>query len=155
MVPSMFEVLDALPLTANGKIDRRALPRPSGGAAADEPSAEPSTPIEEMIAAAWREALQVDRLGLHDNFFDVGGHSLLAAKVVSLVRTQMNVDLTIVDLFQAPTISALAELLAPRLAEKSARDEFDHLMREIAEMTEAEVQYLLDEELDLREQRTA
>ena len=155
MVPSMFEVIDALPLTANGKIDRRALPRTSGRAPADEPSAEPSTPIEEMIAAAWREALQVDRLGVHDNFFDVGGHSLLAAKVVSLVRNQMNVDLTIVDLFQAPTISGLAELLAPRLAEKSARDEFDNLMREIAEMTEAEAQYLLDEELDLREQRRA
>jgi amino acid adenylation domain-containing protein len=155
MVPSMFEVIDALPVTANGKIDRRALPGPAGRAAADEPSAEPSTPIEEMIASAWREALQVDRLGVHDNFFDVGGHSLLAAKVVSLVRNQMNVDLTIVDLFQAPTISALAELLAPRVAERSARDEFEHLMREIAEMTEAEAQYLLDEELDLREQRRA
>ena len=108
-----------------------------------------------MIASAWREVLNLERIGAHDNFFDVGGQSLLAAKVVSLVRNQMNVDLSIVDLFQAPTIAALAELLAPRVAEKSARDEFDRLMREIAEMTEAEAQYLLDAELQMKEQDIA
>ena len=155
MVPSILEVIDALPVTANGKINRRALPEPASQTQTDETFVAPSTPIEEMIASAWREVLNLERIGAHDNFFDVGGHSLLAAKVVSLVRNQMNVDLSIVDLFQAPTIAALAELLAPRVAEKSARDEFDRLMREIAEMTEAEAQCLLDAELQMKEQDIA
>src|SRR5205814_7005419 len=155
MVPSILEVIDALPVTANGKINRRALPEPASQTQTDETFVAPSTPIKEMIASAWREVLNLERIGAHDNFFDVGGHSLLAAKVVSLVRNQMNVDLSIVDLFQAPTIAALAELLAPRVAEKSARDEFDRLMREIAEMTEAEAQYLLDAELQMKEQDIA
>ena len=155
MVPAIFEVIPALPTTVNGKVDRRALPKPTLPTQIDEGFAPPSTPIEELLASAWCEALRIQRVGAHDNFFDLGGHSLLAAKVVSLVRNQLNLDFTIVDLFQAPTVSALAELLAPRVAEREAREEFDRLMEEIAALTEIEAQDLLDAEFERPEKRLA
>jgi amino acid adenylation domain-containing protein len=83
MIPSIFVPLDALPLTPNGKVDRRALPDPEGLAApASEDYVAPRTPMEEEIAGVWRELLGVERVGVYDNFFDLGGHSLLSMKVI-------------------------------------------------------------------------
>ncbi len=107
MVPSNFVVLDALPLTANGKIDRHALPMP----AAEEPELVtelPRTELEQKIAHAWKEALGVEQVGLHRNFFDLGAHSLMVAEVHMQLQHTLGREISLVDLFQFPTVSALA-----------------------------------------------
>jgi hypothetical protein len=109
MVPSAFLVLEALPLTANGKLDRRALPEPQAQSAA--PAVLPRTATEEAIAAVWREALGLEAVGVEDSFFDLGGHSLLVIQVHRRLAPQFP-ELAIVDLFRYPTISALAGYLS-------------------------------------------
>ncbi len=87
MVPSAFVVLEALPLTPNGKVDRKALPEPDAArTAAAEAYVPPRGPIEEALAAIWAELLGRDRVGVHDNFFDLGGHSLIATQLLARVR---------------------------------------------------------------------
>src|SRR5439155_14478878 len=114
MVPSAFVILDELPHTPNGKIDRNALPdsekRPIS---ASKTLAPPQNAVEQIITDIWKEALRVDRIGRDDNFFDLGGHSLLIAGIHSKLTASLGRELRIVDLFQYPTISALAEYLAP------------------------------------------
>jgi amino acid adenylation domain-containing protein len=140
MVPALFEMIDALPLMPNGKINRGALPEPQSQPEIDETFVAPSTPLEELLAAAWRQVLNLERVGVHDDFFDLGGHSLLAAKVVSIVRNDLDVQFTMVDVFQAPTVASLAELLYPRVAEKESTNELSRLLEEIAGMSEEEAQ---------------
>jgi surfactin family lipopeptide synthetase A len=115
MVPTVFVLLDALPLTPNGKIDRKALPAPQQGRLGfTEECVAPSTPLEEIIAAVWREVLRIERVGIHDNFFELGGHSLLATQVVARVTNTLQMDLSLRDLFAAPTVSMLAQRLQLR-----------------------------------------
>ena len=80
MLPTQFVMLDALPLTPNGKVDRKALPQPNGSSQ-PEPLALPRTEVETAIAALWQSVLNLEQVGLHDNFFDLGGHSLLMVRV--------------------------------------------------------------------------
>jgi amino acid adenylation domain-containing protein/non-ribosomal peptide synthase protein (TIGR01720 family)/FkbM family methyltransferase len=108
MVPSAFVLMDTLPMTPSGKLDRRALPEPDRSAAVDRAGAAPSTDLEAQVAAIWREVLDIDRFGIHDNFFDLGGHSLKLARVHELLRSRIGLQLSIVDLFRYPTIHALA-----------------------------------------------
>ncbi|HEX5724473.1 MAG TPA: amino acid adenylation domain-containing protein, partial [Longimicrobiaceae bacterium] len=105
MVPSTFVALDALPLTPNGKVDRRALPEPDSGAGAE---AAFRTPTEELLAGVWREVLGVERAGPDDDFFLLGGHSLLAMKAASRVRAVFGAELPLRDIFEAPTLRAMA-----------------------------------------------
>jgi SAM-dependent methyltransferase/acyl carrier protein len=126
MVPSSFVVLDALPRTPNGKIDRAALPRPEQlRATVDNPYVAPRTPAEELLARLWAELLDVPRVAIDDNFFtDLGGHSLLATQLVSRVRQAFHVELPLRKIFEAPTIRALAmaieELLIEDIAEMTS-----------------------------------
>ncbi|MET0396580.1 MAG: amino acid adenylation domain-containing protein [Longimicrobiaceae bacterium] len=108
MVPSAFVVLDALPLTSNGKLDRAALPAPDTAGAREGAHAAPRTPTEARMAAAWAEVLGLERVGVHDNFFDLGGHSLLATQVASRVREALGADLPLRALFEAPTVAELS-----------------------------------------------
>jgi amino acid adenylation domain-containing protein len=110
LVPSAFVLLDILPLTANGKLDRRALPAPESGPAA-APAVLPRNETEEAIAAAWREALGLESVGVDDSFFDIGGHSLLVVQVHRRL-IPLFPGLAVVDLFRYPTISALAGYLS-------------------------------------------
>ncbi|WP_437759618.1 non-ribosomal peptide synthase/polyketide synthase [Sorangium sp. So ce1389] len=112
MVPSAFVALDALPRTANGKVDRRALPEPSRERGPEAPLAAPTTPVEQLLAGLFAHVLGVPRVGVRDSFFDLGGHSLLAARLASAVRAAFQVELPLRALFEA---SSVAEL-APRVA---------------------------------------
>jgi hypothetical protein len=113
MVPSVFVTLDALPLTPNGKINRRALPAPEGVRPnLDIAYVPPQTALEQTIAAVWQEVLQISAVGIHDNFFEVGGTSLLVVQVHSKLRARLNTDLPVVELFRYPTINALAQYLS-------------------------------------------
>ncbi|MEG4112410.1 MULTISPECIES: amino acid adenylation domain-containing protein [unclassified Microcoleus] len=123
MVPSAFVVLKALPLTANGKIDRRALPAPEE-ARADlaDTFVPPSTPIEKMLAEIWAELLGLKKVGIYDNFFDLGGHSLLITQLLAKVRDSFQKELPLRRFFEAPTIAALAKNIEVKHGADSAGD---------------------------------
>ncbi|MEM7132270.1 MAG: amino acid adenylation domain-containing protein [Chloroflexota bacterium] len=110
MVPSAFVFLDAMPLTLNGTIDHQALPIPDYTDAQSEFVA-PRTEMEEQVAAIWQDVLHIGQVGVHDNFFARGGHSLLATQVVSRVRSQLNFDIPLKALFEAPQLGDFAQLI--------------------------------------------
>ncbi len=112
MMPAVFVLLDALPLTANGKIDRRALPTPDGQRQElDEEFLASRTATEELLAEIWGRVLGVERVGIYDNFFHLGGHSLLATQVVSRIRETFQVEMPLRCMFEAPTVAGLAETI--------------------------------------------
>src|SRR6185369_5792229 len=109
MIPASFVVLDALPLTANGKVDRRALPAPDGARAESEQAfVEARTKTEEVLAEIWSRLLGVEQVSIHDNFFELGGHSLLGMQLISRVREALDLELNVRALFDAPTICTFA-----------------------------------------------
>ena len=112
MVPSAFVVLDAMPLTPNGKVDRRALPLPGHSSAELTGKVEAArTPTEELLVGIWSEVLGVKEVSIHDNFFDLGGHSLLATVLISRIRNAFHMELPLHVLFEAPTVAGLAATL--------------------------------------------
>ncbi|KVM83939.1 hypothetical protein WT05_18155 [Burkholderia stagnalis] len=108
MVPAAFIVLDALPLTTNGKLDRRALPEPDDDAFVQTQYEAPQGEIELTLAALWTDLLGVERIGRHDNFFALGGHSLIAARLLARIRETFGREVSIRALFEAPTVAQLA-----------------------------------------------
>ncbi|MHB8524061.1 MAG: amino acid adenylation domain-containing protein, partial [Limisphaerales bacterium] len=119
MVPSGFVFLDALPLTANGKVDRKLLPAPEPQPEEPGTFVGPRTPAEEMLAGIWAEVLHLPRVGIHDNFFDLGGHSLLATQVVSRIRSTFALEFPLQDLFASPTVTGLAGRIGTARGEAS------------------------------------
>ncbi|MBD2494898.1 non-ribosomal peptide synthetase [Nostoc sp. FACHB-280] len=113
MLPSAFMVLDTLPLTPNGKVNRRALPVPEVTRPKLTTTYQaPQSAIEQKIAKLWQEALNLEQVGIHDNFFDLGGHSLLMLKINNQLRAMLQQDISVVTLFQNPTIYSLAQYLS-------------------------------------------
>jgi acyl carrier protein len=112
MVPGAVVMLEALPLTANGKVDRRALPVPGENSAVAVGPVAPRTETEISLVAIWSETLKRDQVGIHDNFFELGGHSLLAIRVLGKVSRTFGVRLALRTLFESPTIEALAVTIA-------------------------------------------
>ncbi|MER6366715.1 amino acid adenylation domain-containing protein, partial [Kitasatospora sp. NPDC001527] len=115
MIPVAFVGLDALPLTTNGKLDRRALPAPGTESFLSSVYVGPRTPVEERVAAVWATALEVERVGVHDSFFDLGGDSIRAVALVGALRAE-GFDLAVRDVFDRRTVSELCELLTGRPA---------------------------------------
>ncbi len=158
MMPSAFVLLDALPLTANGKLNRRALPAP--GASRPDLEADyvaPRTPTEELLAAIWSEVLKLKQIGIHDDFFELGGHSLLATQVISRVREHFGVELPLRYLFEFPTLTGLAvaiveferkaETRAPTVITRRPEREAPDLLVRIDQLTDEQVEGLLNETL--------
>ncbi|HTQ79200.1 MAG TPA: amino acid adenylation domain-containing protein, partial [Thermoanaerobaculia bacterium] len=109
LLPGAFVLLPALPRNSNGKVDRGRLPAPAGeGARRDDAPAPPRTPVEEVLAGIWAEVIGIDRVGIHDGFFDLGGHSLLGTRVLARVREAWGVDLPLERFFELPTVAAFA-----------------------------------------------
>jgi len=118
MVPSVFVELNELPLTPNGKVDRGKLPEPGSHRPTLEASyVSPRNGVERTISAVWQDVLKLEQVGIHDNFFDLGGNSLLVVQVQNGLRNRLNREIPLLDFFQRPTVSGLAE----KLAEKSPR----------------------------------
>ena len=117
MLPAALVLLDALPLTANGKVDRRALRAPEDLRTESDHVA-PRTEVERTIVRVWQEALRVEKISVDDNFFDLGGHSLLIIKVNDKLREAFNRTVSIVDMFNYPTISSLANYLSQEQPEQ-------------------------------------
>ena len=111
MVPTAFVSLAALPVTANGKLDRQALPAPARREAAT--FAAPRTEVERVLAALFAEVLKVERVGMEESFFDLGGHSLLATQVIARLRRAFGIDLPLRKLFEHPTVAGLAREIEP------------------------------------------
>jgi amino acid adenylation domain-containing protein len=131
-VPSTIVRLDELPLTANGKLDRKALPRP--GTVREDLSARyvaPSTPTEEALAAIWADLLAIDKVGAEDDFFELGGHSLLAVKMLARVHDQLGVEIFLTSVFEHPTLAALAEEVATRMLAEAGGDDLAALLAEL------------------------
>ena len=105
-------MLDSLPLTANGKLNRKALPAPDSGRPELEVSyAEPRTQVEELLAKIWSEVLGVERVGIRDNFFELGGHSLMAMRLTSIMSAATKRDISLKSLFQYPSIAGLSDAM--------------------------------------------
>ncbi len=114
MVPSAFVFLDKLPLTPNGKLDRKALPAPdAGGIELQTEYKPPHNEAERIIAAVWKDVLHVDKVGVNDNFFDLGGHSLLLVQVQNKLCDKLQRELSIIELFKYPTVKSLAQFFNP------------------------------------------
>lgn len=146
MVPSEIVLLDALPLTPSGKVDRNALPMLDWRRADAVQSYEsPRTPVEETIAGIWAQTLGVDRAGIHDNFFDLGGHSLLATQVVAQIRDRLHVEVPLRVIFDSPTVADLATFIAEqqRLADA---EQLDQIIADLEEMSDGKIERYLYEE---------
>ena len=117
MVPSEFMMLDSLPLTNNGKIDRVALPLPSGNGAESETLAGPRDDIEAVVSMIWQDALEIDQLDIHADFFALGGHSLLATQIQYSIKELFHVDLPVRLLFESTTVAKLSEAICANESE--------------------------------------
>ncbi|HTE16924.1 MAG TPA: non-ribosomal peptide synthetase, partial [Armatimonadota bacterium] len=109
MHPAAIVVLDGIPLTSRGKVDRRALPAPEFGGMAEYVA--PATETEALLAGIWAELLEIEKVGIHDDFFALGGHSLLATRVAMRVSEERLIDLPVKAIFEAPTVARLAEVV--------------------------------------------
>jgi amino acid adenylation domain-containing protein len=119
MVPAVFVLLEALPHTPNGKVDRRALPAPEAERALEAEPQAPRTPLEKTLAGLWAQVLGVDGVGVHDSFFELGGHSLLATRIASRVRELFGVELPLRAFFEQPTIAGIAMVIEDLIRERS------------------------------------
>ena len=150
MVPASFVFLDALPLTTNGKVDRRNLPAPDQRRPEQEsPFVAPRTPVEELLAKIWDELLKVERVGIHDNFFELGGHSLLITQVASRIEQAFQVHLPLRTLFDAPTIAHLSVAIATAQLGQEDAAEAVHMLDELKNLSAEEVKALLEAECGL------
>jgi len=129
MVPTAYVFLDSLPLTPNGKFDRKALPEPgSGRPNLDNPYVVAETAIEKRLVGIWEDALGIEGIGINDDFLDLGGDSLLAARAVSKVIQVFQIDVPITILFDSPTISEMASSIVKYQADHIDKCELERIL---------------------------
>jgi len=143
MIPA-FVRLDALPLTPSGKVDRKALPvwnnsRP----VLDTPYLAPRILLEEQLTKIWAEVLGIDQVGIHDNFFDLGGHSLAVMRVITRVVKTFQLDLPIKALFESPTVADMAAIIAQNQRNNAAPEDLDRMLSELESLSDEQAQKLL------------
>jgi hypothetical protein len=139
MLPAAYVPLERLPLTANGKLDRRALLALDPGQAAPAAAGTaPRTPLERRLAEVWEAVLDARGLGVHQDFFELGGHSLLAMRVISRLRAELGLPVPATALFDAPSIAALAALVESLQADEDAR--LDDLLGQVEALSDEEVE---------------
>ena len=144
MIPSTLVLLDELPLTPSGKVDRRALPAPDQNRSELESVYQPPrTPTEETLVAIWGEVLKLDKVGIHDNFFDLGGHSLLATQIISRIRSAFSIDLPLRHMFESPTIAEIAIIITKNQAKRASEAELAQILCESDATTEKDTEKLL------------
>jgi acyl carrier protein len=134
MVPGRLVWLEQMPLTANGKIDRRALSARTLQRAERYTAAR--TPLEVQLEAIWTEVLKIERVSVHENFFELGGQSLLATQLITRVRSELQVDIPLRHLFDAPTIAQLAIRIVEQRAEQLDEAELEQLLAELDELSD-------------------
>lgn len=144
MVPGIFMPIEQMPRTPIGKIDRKALPAPDQ----DRPELEhefvaPRNPVEQMIADLWAKTIGIEKVGIYDNFFDLGGHSLMATQIISRLRNIYNVEIPLRKLFEAPTVANLAMVIAEAQAAQVGEEELGEMLDELEGLSEEEVEKLL------------
>ncbi len=147
MIPARFIFLDALPVSPNGKIDRKALPVPGRSRPElDVPYIAARSPVETELAKIWAEVLAIDRVGIHDNFFDLGGHSLAASRLVSRVIQKCQLELPIKALFESPTVAEMALVIIRNQANKVGQEELERMLSEVEAISDEEAKTLLAKE---------
>jgi acyl carrier protein len=147
MIPSYFVQLEEFPLTANGKINRKALISYDINVKPCVEYAPPETEMEKTIAGIWREVLQIDQVGLRDNFFDIGGHSLSIIKINTKLKGIFDKDISVAAMFRYPTISALAEYFSHEETEKLSANTKERISESVNIMDEA-TEVLFADEID-------
>jgi acyl carrier protein len=148
MIPSSFVLLDALPIKPNGKVDRRALPDPDNARPnIDRAYKTPATKTEAQLTSIWSGVLSVDPVGVHDNFFDLGGHSLAASRVVSRVIQTFALELPVKALFDAPTVAEMAAIVEQNQAKRASDENLAQMLREVEAITEDEARKQLADEV--------
>jgi amino acid adenylation domain-containing protein len=141
MVPSAFVLLEALPLTLNGKVNRQALPAPNP--VQREGFVAPRTAAEEIVAGIWKQVLGIEQVGVGDNFFELGGHSLMTTQVISRLRQVFQVELPIRSLFDSPTVEGLVNAIAKIWGDRQVVEEIARTLKEIEQISESEAQTIL------------
>src|SRR5262249_55469298 len=120
MVPADVVVLDELPLTENGKIDRRALPTPESFRQTRQTYVAPQTATEEILIEIWKQVLNLDQIGVEDNFVELGGHSLLGMKLVTRMAEQFSMQFLVLVIFKHPTVRDMAQYIDRKLSDTTA-----------------------------------
>lgn len=151
MIPSAFVLLEALPLTPGGKVDRRALPiPPRTRPELDTPFAGPRTPIEESLVKIWADVLGLEQVGIYDHFLELGGHSLVATQLIARVINTFRIQVPIKALFETPTIVDMAVLITESQTHLAGEEEITRMLAEVETLSEEEVQTRLSTENDGR-----
>jgi len=145
MIPSLFVIIDSLPLTINGKIDRRALPAPDGA----RPELEdfyvaPRTPIEQKLADIWGELLGLEQVGVHDNFFELGGDSLLATQAILHICNRFLTEIPLRTLFEFPTVAGIAHYLIQHYPHNESNASLSGVLADLEFLSEEEAERLLE-----------
>ncbi len=139
MVPAAFVLLDALPLTPNGKVDRRVLPAPERvRPELEQPFIAPRTDLEAQLVEIWQDLLDLERVGVEDDFFALGGDSLIGTRLAARIQETFDLDLPVTELFETHTIAGLAEIIEQRIAEEIdqlSEEDVQRLMAEMGEIT--------------------
>ncbi len=142
LVPSSFVFLDELTLTPSGKVDRKALPAPEWTASSLAAYQPPQGDLEEALADIWQELLHVKQVGRHDNFFDLGGHSVLAVQLVARIQCAFEVQMPLARVFSAPTLAQLAEALFSLTLQQFSAEDVQRVTAELDQLSEREIRIL-------------